>query len=81
MDLKFSLNQLYEFEDDVKGLLQPFHVKDVNNISKSTLKSVHKDPLVKHTLKLAKLLKFSHELLKYAAADLDSLKCEKLIDS
>ena len=78
MDLKFSLKQLYEFEDDVKGFLQPFHVKDVNDISKSTLKSVHKDPLVEHTLKLAKLLKFSHELLKYAAADLDSLKCEQL---
>ena len=48
---------MYEFEDDVKGFLQP---------------------LVEHTLKLAKLLKFSHELLKYAAADLDSLKCEQL---
>ena len=46
MDLKFSLKQLYEFEDDVKGFLQPFNVKDVNDISKNALKSVHKDPLV-----------------------------------
>ena len=78
MDLKFSLKQLYEFEDDVKGFLQPFNVKDVNDISKNALKSVHKDPLVEHTLKLVKLLKSSHELLKSAAADLDSLKCEQL---
>ena len=78
MDLKFSLKQLYEFEDDVKGFLQPFNVKDVNDLSKNALKSVHKDPLVEHTLKLLKLLKSSHELLKNAAADLDSLKCEQL---
>ena len=29
----------------MKGFLQPFHVKDVDDISKNALKLVHKDPL------------------------------------
>ena len=78
MDLKFSLKQLYEFEDDLNGFVQSFNVKDVGEISTNTLKPVKKDPLVEHAVKLAKLLKFSHKLLKNAAADLDSLKCEQL---
>ena len=78
MDLKFSLKQLYEFEDDLNGFVQSFNVKDVGEISTNTLKPVKKDPLVEHAVKLAKLLKFSHRLLKNAAADLDSLKCEQL---
>ena len=78
MDLKFNLHQLHEFEDCVKGFLRSINVKDVNDISKNCLKQIHKDPLVEHTLKLTKLLKSSHELLKSAAADLDTLKCEQL---
>ena len=78
MDLNFNLKQLYEFEDDMKEFLQLFHVKDVDDISSSTLKPVKKDSLVEHTVKLAKLLKVSHKLLKNAATDLDSLKCEQL---
>ena len=78
MDLKFNLQQLHEFEDCVKGFLRSIHVKDVDDISKACLKQIHKDPLVEHTLKLTKLLKSSHELLKSAAADLDTLKCEQL---
>jgi hypothetical protein len=78
MDLKFNLKQLHEFEDGMKEFLRSVHVKDVNDISKSTLKSVHKDPLVEHAFKLVKLLKSSHEMLKSAAADLDILKCEQL---
>ena len=78
MDLKFSLKHLHDFEDDLKGLLESVRVKDVIDISKSTLKSFTREPLIEHTEKLAKLLKFSHELLRNAAADLDSLKCEQL---
>ena len=78
MDLKFNLQQLHEFEDCVKDFLRSINVKDVDDISKTCLKQIHKDPLVEHTLKLTKLLKSSHELLKSAAADLDTLKCEQL---
>ena len=78
MDLKFNLQQLHEFEDCVKGFLRSINVKDVDDISKNCLKQIHKDPLVEHTLKLTKLLKSSHEMLKSAAADLDTLKCEQL---
>ena len=79
MNLKFNLQQLHEFEDCVKDFLRLINVKDVDDISKTCLKQIHKDPLlVEHTLKLTKLLKSSHELLKSAAADLDTLKCEQL---
>ena len=78
MDLKFNLKQLHEFEDCVKSFLRSLSVKDIGDISKTSLKQVHKDPLVEHTFKLIKLLKSGHEMLKNAAADLDTLKCEQL---
>ena len=78
MDLKFNLKQLYEFEDDMKEFLQLFHVKDVDDISTSTLKLEKKDSLAEHIVKLAKLLKVSHALLKNVATDLASLKSEQL---
>ena len=78
MDLKINLHQLHEFEDCVKVFLRSINVKDLDDISKTCLKQIHKDPLVEHTLKLTKLLKSSHEMLKSAAADLDSLKCKQL---
>ena len=78
MDLKFNLKQLHEFEDCMKDFLLSVHVKEVDDISKTSLKQFHKDPLIDHTVKLSKLLKSSYVLLKNAAADLDSLKCEQL---
>ena len=78
MDLRFNLQQLHEFEDCVKDFLRSINVKDLDDISKTCLKQIHKDPLVEHTLKLTKLFKSSHEMLKSAAADLDTLKCEQL---
>ena len=79
MDFKFNLQQLHEFEDCVKDFLRSINVKDLDDISKTCLKQIHKDPdLVEHTLKLTKLFKSSHEMLKSAAADLDTLKCEQV---
>ena len=50
MGLKFSLKQLHEFEDCVKGFLQSVNVMDVDDIIETSLKQINKDPLIEHTL-------------------------------
>ena len=61
-----------------KDFLRSINVKGLDDISKTCLKQIHKDPLVEHTLKLTKLFKSSHEMLKSAACDVDTVKFEQL---
>ena len=69
MDLKF--------EADIKLLLHLINVQDIDDLDKAVLSWSNKENVVSFALNTSKLLNSSHGLLKNAAADLDSLKCER----
>ena len=59
-------------------LLHLINVQDIDDLDKAVLSWSNKENVVSFALNTSKLLKSSHGLLKNAAADLDSLKCEQL---
>jgi hypothetical protein len=69
---------MHRFENDLKLLLHTINVRDITDLNKVALNRSNKENVVSFALNMSKLLKSSHELLKSAAADLDSLKCEQL---
>ena len=79
MDLKFELGAMHRHEQSIKNLLlATLHVGDLDNVTRSVVKVGNKDYVVDFAVKLASLLKTSRDLLRSAAADLDSLKREQL---
>ena len=79
MDLKFELGAMHRHEQSIKNLLLAnLHVGDLDNVTRSVVKVGNKDYVVDFAVKLANLLKTSRDLLRSAAADLDSLKREQL---
>ena len=79
MDLKFELGAMHRHEQSIKNLLlATLHVGDLDNVTRSVVKVGNKDYVVDFAVKLANLLKTSRDLLRSAAADLDSLKREQL---
>ncbi len=52
--------------------------KTINDVSQAGFKTVNKDAVVSFGKSVAGILERSHELLKHAAADLDTLKCNQL---
>ena len=79
MDLKFELGAMHRHEQSTKNLLlATLHVGDLDNVTQSVVKVGNKDYVVDFAVKLANLLKTSRDLLRSAAADLDSLKREQL---
>ena len=79
MDLKFELGAMHRHEQSIKNLLlATLHVGDLDNVTRSVVKVGNKDYVVDLAVKLANLLKTSRDLLRSAAADLDSLKREQL---
>ena len=79
MDVKFELGAMHRHEQSIKNLLlATLHVGDLDNVTRSVVKVGNKDYVVDFAVKLANLLKTSRDLLRSAAADLDSLKREQL---
>ena len=79
MDLKFELGAMHRHEQNIRNLLlATLHVGDLDNVTRSVVKVGNKDYVVDFAVKLANLLKTSRDLLRSAAADLDSLKREQL---
>ena len=79
MDLKFELGTMHRHEQNIRNLLlATLHVGDLDNVTRSVVKVGNKDYVVDFAVKLANLLKTSRDLLRSAAADLDSLKREQL---
>ena len=79
MDLKFELGAMHRHEQSIRNLLlATLHVGDLDNVTRSVVKVGNKDYVVDFAVKLANLLKTSRDLLRSAAADLDSLKREQL---
>ena len=72
MDLKFELGAMH-----IRNLLlSTLHVSDLDNVTRSVVRVGNKDHVVDFAVILASLLKTSRDLLRSAAADLDSLKRE-----
>ena len=79
MDLKFSLSSSYNgLESELKVLLKTVNVKNIEDVSLTVLNKGNKDSLAKFAMSVTGLLQSSQNLLRHAAADLDSLKCEQL---
>ena len=80
MDLKFEPGAMYRHEQSIRNLLLSTlnNVSDLDNVKRSVVRVGNKDHVVDFALKLATLLKTSRDLLRSAAADLDSLKREQL---
>jgi CHASE3 domain sensor protein len=79
MDLKFELGAMHRHEQSIRNLLlSTLNVSDLDNVTRSAVRVGNKDYVVDFAVKLATLLKTSRDLLRSAAADLDSLKREQL---
>ena len=79
MDLKFELGTMHRHEESIRNLLlSTLNVSDLDNVTRSVVKVGNKEHVVDFAVKLATLLKTSRDLLRSAAADLDSLKREQL---
>ena len=80
MDLKFELGAMHRHEQSIRNLLLSTlnNVSDLDNVTRSVVRVGNKDHVVDFAVKLATLLKTSRDLLRSAAADLDSLKREQL---
>ena len=79
MDLKFELGTMHRHEQSIRNLLlSTLNVSDLDNVTRSVVKVGNKEHVVDFAVKLATLLKTSRDLLRSAAADLDSLKREQL---
>ena len=75
MDLKFELGAMHRNEQSIRNLLlSALNVSDLDNVTRSVVRVGNKDHVVDFAVKLATLLKTSRDLLRSAAADLDSLK-------
>ena len=81
MDLKFELGAMHRHEQSIQNLLLSTlnNVSDLDNVTRSVVRVGNKDYVVDFAVKLATLLKTSRDLLRSAAADLDSLKREQLL--
>ncbi len=78
MDLKFSLKDMYVIESEVEKLLSTLNMKTFDDISQTNFRNVNKDNVIEFAKSVTVILKRSQELLKHAATDLDTLKCEQL---
>ena len=79
MDLKFEFGTMHRHEQSIRNLLlSTLNVSDLDNVTRSVVKVGNKEHVVDFAVKLATLLKTSRDLLRSAAADLDSLKREQL---
>ena len=80
MDLKFELGEMHRHEQSIRNLLLSTlnNVSDLDSVTRSVVRVGNKDHVVDIAVQLASLLKTSRDLLRSAAADLDSLKREQL---
>ena len=70
---------MHRHEQSIRNLLlSTLNVSDLDNVTRSNVRVGNKDYVVDFAVKLATLLKTSRDLLRSAAADLDSLKREQL---
>ncbi len=78
MELKFSLEEMYGIESEVKNILSTLSMRNLDDVSQNSFRNLNKDIVVEFSKSVAVILKRSHELLKLAATDLDILKCDQL---
>ncbi len=78
MELNFSLNSMNGLESEIGKMLSTFSFKNLDDVSKASFSAVNKNSVVDLTKYLAALLARSQDLLKHAAGDLDSLKCDQI---
>ncbi len=78
MELKFSLEEVYGIESEVKNILSTLSMRNLDDVSQNSFRNLNKDIVVEFSKSVAVILKRSQELLKLAATDLDILKCDQL---
>ena len=82
--MDFSVSTLNKMEENVnstlRSVLKEAKVQSVEELSPAALAKLHKGPMSKMIIDLAKLIKENVRVCKAAAAKIDELKTEKLLD-
>ncbi len=69
---------MYRLESELAEVLSKLNFKNVDDVIQSSFSTVNKNVVVELTRSVADILKRSQNLLKHAATDLDTMKCEQL---